>query len=169
MKKSLVQSVFLIAAVFLSVSFAYAGHPGKCSPGKENLSDKFFMKTMFILENSDEMALTEDQIQKIKNLKLETKKQLIRKEADIEIIELDINSKLMEDKINTQDIGKLIDQKMELKKQNMMVLVESYASLKNILTDEQKKALKDLHKKCMKNKKDMPSMMGHHQKHEGMK
>ncbi len=165
MKKSFVQSVFLIAAVFLSVSFAFAGHPGKCRMGKENLSDKYFMKTMFILENSDELALTEDQIQSIKKLKIETKKELIKKEAELDIIGLDIHSKLMEDKINTKDVGKLIDQKMDLKKQKMMTLVESFASLKNILTDAQKKTLKDLHKKSMKNKKEMwcmsPSAMNH--------
>lgn len=166
MKKRFLQSVFLIAAVCLSLSFACAMDPDKNCKGKKNLSDKFFMKTMFILENSDALALTEEQIQNIKKLKMDTQKELIKKKADIEIIELDIHSGLMEDKIDTKNVGKLVDQKMELKKQKTMTLVESYASLKNILTEEQKKSLKDLFKKCMKNKKEMPCMKSDHKKHE---
>lgn len=104
----------------------------------------------FALMNKKELALTEEQEGKIKQLCTETQKQHIKLEADIDVVCIDIKSKLFENPINTADVNKLLDQKYELKKKEAKNLVQTLVSLKGILTPEQVDKLKELKKNCSK-------------------
>ena len=85
-KKTLIMSVVMLFAVMsLALPAVYANHGGggkSCpmSGGQggydrgEGLDKMFFMKSHFILENRDELGLTEDKITEIKNLKTDTLK-----------------------------------------------------------------------------------------------
>ncbi len=145
-------AIFLAAAV--PAAYAHQCQMMKGSEhgqhGQSGFEGKFCHKARFILENEEELGLTEEQVKKIGDLQLQTKKSLIGKDAEIEALALDINSKLNEDTIDTKAVSELINMKYELKKEKAKLAVESMASLKNILTDEQKKKLKGIWKKCRK-------------------
>lgn len=64
---------------------------------------------------------------------------------------------MMQEATDIAAINKLIDEKYELEKARAKSLVKAYAELKGILTEEQKKRLKDLHKKCKTARSKVPS------------
>ena len=109
-----------------------------------------FNKAHFLFKNKEELELTDKQVEEIKDLKISTKKDLIRKKAEIEILALDIKAQMYGDAIDTKAINELIDKKYELKKAKTKSLVEAYAALKKVLTKDQKKKIKELYKKCEK-------------------
>jgi hypothetical protein len=110
----------------------------------DSIKDKFFRKAHFYLDKKAELGLTEEQVSKIENLKLSLKKDLIRNEADVEVLALDIKAKLMEDKVNASDVNGLIDKKYDLKKDAAKKTVSAFAELKTVLTDDQKTKAKGL-------------------------
>ena len=77
-------------------------------------------------------------------LKLNTKKNVIKKRAEIDVLRIEIKLKLWEDTIDKKSINKLIDKKCEIKKEKAKALVDAYAQFKNILTEGQKKTFKTI-------------------------
>ena len=156
MIKKTVLASFLVVTLMLSLTAldacAFGGEKAKgyhkSHGGHEGLEEKFFRKAYRILKNQDELGLSDRQIEKIKDLKIEIKKDLIRKNAEIDIIALDIKAAMWKERINTESINRLIDKKYELKKEKTKSLIEAYAAVKESLTDKQKDKLKDIRKKC---------------------
>ncbi|MFH1847184.1 MAG: hypothetical protein ABH869_06495 [Candidatus Omnitrophota bacterium] len=128
---------------------------GKMKSGHMNLEEKFSCKALFIMENEEELGLSEQQIDSIKELRMTAKKDIIRKKAEIDIVGLDIKKELWEDTINVAVIDALIDQKYDFKKEKQKILIKAYASLKNVLTEDQKQKMKNIfkQKKTMREKK----------------
>ena len=114
---------------------------GKCSGQRCGFEEKLFSKLHLVLIHQEKLELTEEQVAKVKQLKMSTKKDLIKREAEIDLITVDIKAKLCEDDICQKSIGKLIDKKYDLKKEKAKALVGAFAEMKNILSDEQKKQL----------------------------
>ena len=141
----------LLVAVFvfglMSVR-AYAGMHGDKKDHGGGLESKFSCKAGMILRNKEELSLTDEQMKRLKELKVATKKDLVRKNADIDILAIDIKSKLWEETIDTEAINALIDRKYEIKKAKAKALVAACAELKRILTEEQIGKLKALKEKC---------------------
>ncbi|GAG18917.1 unnamed protein product [marine sediment metagenome] len=129
---------------------AWASCSRKTKGCYKGLGKKFFFKTHMVLKNQDELGLSDKQVKEIKDLKMKTKKDLIRKKAEIDLVALDIKVAMHEEQIDTGAIDKLIDQKYDLKKEKAKSLVGAYAAVKGTLTDEQKSKLKSLWKKCKK-------------------
>lgn len=149
MKKSTVFIACFLFAFMLLMAAANAYASGMCS-GKDKghgwgLEDMFFHKAGSALCNSTELGLTEEQMTKIKALKLKAKKEDIRLGADIAIIALDIDEAMHADTIDVAAVNALIDKKLALKKEEMQFFVNSYAEFKNILTKEQRDKLKEIH------------------------
>lgn len=140
-KAVLIVCLVLAMVVGLALGDAYAGGHGK---GKSDLASKLCRKAHLAVKNADELGLSDEQVDKIKDLKLATKKDVIKKKADIELIILDIKSMMCDDTINLDEINKLIDKKYEIKKAKAKSLVGSYAAFKNILSEEQQDKLKEL-------------------------
>ena len=137
--------VFLLLAVF-SATELYAK---ECSHGKKeghgyDFGKKVLGKMHFAMANKEELALSEDQYQKIKALKIDIKKNLIKRKAEIDLLAIDLKSKLSEDTVDVEGANNLIDQKYELKKAKAKALVGSYVTFMDILTDEQKQKLKKI-------------------------
>ena len=149
MKKKLVVGLSLLMVMMVcGVAVAQADHGMGCQgKGKSGLDKKIFMKAHMLLMNEDELGLTDEQVTKIKNLKMGTKKSLIKQEAEIALLGVDIKSKLWEDTIDVAAITPLVNKKYELKKQKTLSIITAYAQLKNILTAEQKEKMKGLYKK----------------------
>jgi Spy/CpxP family protein refolding chaperone len=101
----------------------------------------------------DELKVSDEQLDQIKELKVALKKDLIRKKADIKVIKVDIRSLLYEDEVDVDAVNRLIDQKYEIKKAKSKMVVESYAKLKKVLTKEQmdnlRRIVRDLKKMRM--------------------
>lgn len=109
-----------------------------------SLEKKVFHKFHLAIANEVELGLSEEQYEKLRALKINTKKDLIMKRAEIDVLKIDINAKLWEDTIDKKGINKLIDEKYELKKEKAKALVDAYAQFNNILTEDQKKTLKTI-------------------------
>lgn len=154
MRLVVVMAVVVAFGLMGSAAFAEHGWKGGCQCEKEkgDLESQFSDKAHFLMKNEEELGLSEDQIKKIHDLKMNTKKDMIRRDAEIDILALDIKSALHDDTIDTQAVNALVDKKYDLKKEKTKALVAAYAALKDVLTKEQKDKMKDLWKKCEKEK-----------------
>ena len=154
MKRKLMIIALLVSVLTLIVMpfEVYAFDHGKTKGRHWDLEKKFSFKAHLILANKEKLGLSDGQVTKIKELKMKTKKDLIRKAAEIKILALDIKAGMWKDPINTSAVNKLIDKKYDLKKGKTKSLVEAYTALKGILTKGQKEKMKGLWKKCKKQK-----------------
>ncbi|MBI4309348.1 MAG: hypothetical protein HY591_03350 [Candidatus Omnitrophica bacterium] len=168
MKKEKAFVLLLVLALMAGFSTPVWADKGKngpckmCAMGKmndkgghgESTKDKFFDKAHFYLKNKSELALSEEQIKKIKELKLGLKKDLTMNDAEIKLAALDVKAKIEEDRIDTAAVNTLIDKKYELKRAAAKRTVTAYAELKTVLTDEQKMKAKEFQGKKHHSKKD---------------
>ncbi len=138
-------SVLLVVLGASTDAFAYGGghHGGRMGGGNE-LSGMFFFKAHKVLEMKKELGLSAEQVEAVRNLKLDVKKALIRHRANIDILNIDLYSQLKNDTKNTAVITKLIDEKFEIQKSEAMFLTESYVKLNGTLNDKQLETLKSL-------------------------
>ena len=154
-------SIFVALLAIGTALPAYANPSGGCpmqgrgkgehgSWGKQNVEGLFFHKAHFLLKSQEQLGLSDEQVKAIKDLKVETKKNDIRQDAEIKALDMDIFSKLGEEKIDTAAVQKLIDQKYDAKKATAQSFVDAYAKLMNTLNDKQREALKALKKEKMK-------------------
>lgn len=104
---------------------------------KKCLSDKFFHMAHDILENQLELGLSAENFRKVKELKINTKKSLIKSTAEIDTIAVDIMAKMWEDSADMAEISKLLDRKYTLKKESMKELLSAFLDLKKMLSKEQ--------------------------------
>ena len=117
--------------------------------------EKFFHFAHSILENYEELGLTDEDAKKVRELKIGTKKSLIRNKAEVELLMVDIISSLYAAKPEISEINKLIDKKFDIKKAGMKKLITSFVGLKKLLSKEQMKQVKAICKS-----------EGHHQSKE---
>ena len=101
-------------------------------------AEKFFHFAHSILENHEELGLTDVDVKKVRDLKIGTKKSLIRNRAEVELLMVDIISSLYQEKPEIPEINKLIDKKFEIKKAGMKKLAR-----KAVMAREAKKKLTD--------------------------
>ncbi len=152
-KKLLTLSLITVFVAFLGVSGAWAGHYsmeryGMTGEVKEHcnleLGEKFTHIAHMLIMSSDELGLTPEQLAKIKDIKKSVMQEMITKEAEANVIKVDICSSLWEDTINTEEINALVDKKYEAKKTLTKDVIKGIADLKGLLTEEQKGKLKQL-------------------------
>lgn len=108
------------------------------------VTGKFMKKTHFFLENQKELALTEEQVRSIKELKLGVKKSYIRQMAELQVFALDVDQALSEPKVDVEGIQAMIDQFSTSMSDSAKKTVADYAKLKSVLTPEQLAKAKEL-------------------------
>ena len=154
MKKILGVLVLVLLGIAFSGMQAVADEGAYC-PGmkmgqgygmgnKIDFGKKLLYKAGFIIENADDLGISDEQLQKIRALKMDVKKTLIKNGADLELLVLDIEAELIKDEINVESISALIDKKYGIKSQEAKSLVSAYAELKKIITKDQMKKLREL-------------------------
>jgi len=152
-KKIFVYSLLIsFLAVSLTPCAADAGGWGKGKRHDKGLDEKICYKAGFMMMNEEELGLSDEQVDKIKDIKMATKREMVKRGSEIDMVKLDIKEKMYEDKIDPADLDPLIDKKYELKKAKAKYLVRQYADLKGVLSDDQMKELKSLWRKSCKNK-----------------
>ncbi len=150
-KKTAIALILTVALILGVTAFEACAFSGEKTKGHcKGFGEKFFSKAHLILKNKEELGLSDKQVKEIKDLKIETKKDLIRKKPEIDIVALDIKAAMWGKKIDTGAINSLIDKKYDLKKEKAKSLVRARAAVNGILTDEQNDKLKGLWKKCKK-------------------
>ena len=161
MIKKTVFVVFLGAFVFFSSPlFAYSSnvschgkeHCGKMEKGKSQcpITNKFMKKAHFLLEHKSDIALTEDQVKTIKELKLQMEKDSVRQGADMQTFMLDLDSKLSGDTVDVEGTSALIDKTFTSFSASAKTSVEAYAKLKGLLTPDQVTKMKAIHEQMEK-------------------
>ena len=119
---------------------SYGG--GDCQ--KSHISDSVFYKAGMLMAAKDEIGLTDAQVDQIKVIKLDFKKTLVRLEADIEVLGLDVKKGLYENPVDVDAVNALIDQKYAIKIAKAKASVQALADVKSVVTDEQWTKLKEL-------------------------
>lgn len=105
-------------------------------------AEKFFHFAHSILENHEELGLTDVDVKKVRDLKIGTKKSMIRNRAEVELLMVDVISSLYQEKPDISAINKLIDKKFDVKKAGMKKLIASFVAVKKLLSKEQIKQIK---------------------------
>ncbi|MBD3297000.1 MAG: hypothetical protein GF392_06480 [Candidatus Omnitrophica bacterium] len=166
MKKVIV--MIMAAAVMLTAlpaMDAMAGGKAGCGY-KIDLEQKLYKKAMFLMTNKRKLGLADSQVNDIMKIKVNAKKELIDKKAEIDKLKVDIMAEMYGEDMDTDKVKELIERKYELKKQKALFLVDSCVSMKDVLDSEQRQRAKDLwmtHGKKAKAGK----MEGYHEKKEG--
>ena len=119
-------------------------------------AEKFFHFAHVILENHEELDLTDVDVKKVRDLKIGKKKSMIRNRAEVELLMVDIISSLYQEKPDISAINKLIDKKFDIKKAGMKKLIAGFVGVKKLLSKEQMKQVKAICK-----------AEGYHQSKEG--
>ena len=146
MVKKLVIFPLVVAFLMLSLAPGLAQADGwkKGRGYDKGLDEKIYFKAGFLMMNQEELGLSEKQVDQIKAIKMATKRELVKRDAEIDLVKLDIKEKMYEDKIDPAAIDPLIDRKYDLKKARAKYLVKQYAALKGVLTDEQQEKMRSV-------------------------
>ncbi len=147
MKKKIGLIVLLLAftAVFLMPAphafCDYKSH-GK-SMQKKGLEGKVLKSAYCMLKKRKDLELTDEQVKQIKALKVAVKKDLIRRNAEIETLGVEIDTLMWETPFDVEAVNNLIAQKYKLKTEKAQYLVSAKDKLNKILTKEQMEKYKD--------------------------
>jgi hypothetical protein len=137
--------MILVAALCTTTCYAdYGSKYCKKTESYDGLEGKLFYKAHFILNNEEELGLSEKQVDQIRKLKTDTKKDLINKKAQIDLIGVDIKTQMWEDPMDLDAMNELVEHKYMIKEAKTKALLSAYAQLKGILTEDQKATLKKL-------------------------
>ncbi len=151
MNKKLYLAGFMLWVLSLAAPKVFAHGDGAGMGGRgDRFAGEFFQEASFLLRSQEKLGLSAEQSQAIQDLKLEAKKNLIRQQAEIEVLDLDIHSKLQSSKADLESVQKLIDQQYETKKAEAKALAEAYLKLKGTLNPKQSEALENLKKERRK-------------------
>ena len=104
----------------------------------------FFFKVGLILGRSADIGLTDDQKEKVETLKYNFLKTIIKENADIELLALDIKEGLRKDEADIKTINGLLDKEYVAKAQKAKDAVEACVNLNKIITKDQQKKLKEM-------------------------
>lgn len=147
----------LAALIGLVPASALADHAEKGNKGffgkkggKGELACMAVGKAHFYLAHAKEIGLSDEQVNKIKSIKMDLKKKLVRDEAEVEVVKMDLMAALHTDSPDQAKINSLIDKKHEIKKNLAKASVQALFDIKGTLTPEQKEKAKELWKEGKK-------------------
>jgi Spy/CpxP family protein refolding chaperone len=135
----------IFTAILMAIALTAFINPTSYAGSKEqkhyDLESNFYNQTHKILEHNKELALSDDQIKEIKSIKKQVKKDLVKQDADINALEVEINTLMWEAPLSLAETNALVDEKHELTKKKEKYLITYYDKLNKVLTEEQLKEL----------------------------
>jgi Spy/CpxP family protein refolding chaperone len=145
---------FTIVLLCLCFALASSGLAEARSKSKDSggckVYNKFYSNTKIIMSNSAKLGISDAQIDEVRKMKYDTKKNKIKACADIKIVGVEISEALWKEKVDIDKVNALIDKKYQMKAQLKKDMVGSYVSLNEMLTADQKEMVKSIRKaeKC---------------------
>jgi hypothetical protein len=111
------------------------------------VAQKFMRKAHFLLEHKSDLGLTDEQVKAVKELTLQADKDQIRQNAESKIFQLDLKSKMDDEKIDVEGTNALIDKGFSAYAAATKANLDAYVKLKALLTPDQITKIKELHMK----------------------
>lgn len=104
-------------------------------------------KAGFILKNAEALGLSDEQIQEIEEIKIETEEEVAEDIKDIKEVYAKMKEEMYKDDSDEDTVNDLIDKKYDLKKEKTKYLISQFNKAKKVLTPEQSQMLKEICKK----------------------
>lgn len=124
------------------------GHDGYGSGAMHERAHKKAMKFIkHILKSKDGMSLTEEQVQQLRDLKINYKKNRIRMKADADIAQVDLHVLLWDEKAKLSDIEAQMNTVHGLKTKLHMASIKARRDAKAVLTEEQRARIAKMHER----------------------
>jgi hypothetical protein len=122
------------------------GYCGEKSCGKQScpITAALMKKSCFLLSNAEELGLSDDQMKKIKSIKMEAKKQYILAKAQMEVGFIDMKMKLHEETVDIEGLNAMVDQFAAGFADATKKAIQNYAALKSVVTADQMAKAKKL-------------------------
>jgi Spy/CpxP family protein refolding chaperone len=139
--KKLVLLLAVVLLVGMSVS-AYAMN-------KKGMHGKGMHSEQMMAEKFEALGLDEKQKETVKALHLKTKKEMIKKKADVDVAQIELKELLGKDTVDLQAVEAKVKQIEALKTDKMMTHIRTREEVKKILTPDQRKKFATMHDGCM--------------------
>ena len=118
------------------------------------MAEKNLFSGRLLLRMKDDIGLTEDQVAKIEKLGEMHHESLIKRNADIKVLELKFNSYLKEEKVNRAKLEKMIREIAILRTDLQVEQINHLLDLRELLTTEQLAKIDELKKKMRRRRMD---------------
>jgi Spy/CpxP family protein refolding chaperone len=97
-----------------------------------------------LLSLRDELGLTDDQVKRLRELRMDREKQAINDRATVEILELELRELLFEEDVDIKAVDTKIDRIASLNAKMHKDRIHGMLDSRKVLTAEQQKKMKDL-------------------------
>ena len=125
-----------------SMHGAHGRSMGSGSHGPHQSASKFIDH---ILKFKDGMAITDDQVAKLQNIKTDFKKTKIKMKAEIQLTSVDLHDLLRDDKGTLNEVEAKLKSLYDKRADLYLASVKSTRDAKAVLTDEQRARMKKVH------------------------
>jgi len=133
---------------------------GMMGERKGRFHSRFTHGVSLILQNSEELGLTDQQKAKLNDIRRKYSKEIIRQDADSKIAGIDLEPLLKESEINLPKVKEALKKIEGIETQIKYLKIEAFTEARKVLTDEQRATLRKMteeHAPMM-----MRGMMGTH-------
>lgn len=110
-----------------------------------------------ILQQSEELELTPDQIQQLQTLVHETRKALIRHEAEVQVAELDVEALMRAEPVDLAQVKEVVRRVETQRTEMRLARLQAMVNAKALLTPEQRQHVST---QTAETSQDMSDMMG---------
>jgi len=152
--------ILAIAALMVS-SIAFTLEPGptdhrmmRHAGYRIMMAEKNLLPARMLLKFKDEIGLTDEQVAKIGKMQDAYQEAAIKKQADVKVQELKLNSYLKEDKVDRGKMEKMIRAIAQMRTDSQIDHINYLLDLKDVLTPEQVKKIDELKKDRMHKRMD---------------
>ena len=134
-----------------SMHSSASGMGHKKDHGSSAMHDRAHQRAMkffkHMLKNKDAMSLTDEQVQQLRDLKINYKKNRIRMKAEKDLAEVDLHVLLWDEKAKLADIEAQMNAVHALMTKLHMASIKAKRDGKAVLTDEQRSRMDKMHKR----------------------
>lgn len=143
MKRLLISLIFILSVFAIPLS-AYA-----CSMGQGQMMDMgespwFQYGVTLTLKNAENLGLDDKQINRLEGIRDKYTKEIIKLEADLKALEIDLNTLLKTDNIDLPKIKNTVKKIEGAQSQTRYLRIEAFTEARKVLKPEQKEKLKKL-------------------------
>ena len=153
--------IILVIAALMASSFAFSLEPAptdhrmmKHAGYRIMMAEKNLLPAHMLLRLKDEIGLTDEQVDKIGKMQGAYQEAAIKKQADVKVQELKLNSYLKEDKVDRGKMEKMIRTIAKMRTDSQIDHINYLLDLKDVLTPEQVKKIDEFKKDRMHERMD---------------